>query len=62
MALAQGGAYDPYFKHFYVFLIFPFVGAVLAVLFFEFLYKAAIKSNNKMDRSTMQPLSSTQIF
>ena len=24
MALAQGGAYDPYFKHFYVFLIFPF--------------------------------------
>ena len=37
--LVRGGHYDPYFKHFYVYIVFPLLGAFLAVLFFELVYK-----------------------
>ncbi len=46
-ALIQGGSYDPYFKDFYVYLAFPVVGAILAVVFFEFFYKTALKHSEE---------------
>lgn len=39
----QGGNYDPYIKYFYVWIVFPILGAFLAVAFFEFFYKGEHK-------------------
>lgn len=60
--LVHGASYDPYIKHFYIYLIFPPLGALLSVLFFEFFYKpqhvekfrlSKLSENTDMERLNM---------